>query len=114
MKNRSAMVKWPAIAIREDPVEPPEDEAVDCDARMSTCHAVCCKLKFALSTEEVEQRIVKWDIGHPYIIRQNSNGYCCHNDAETGRMRRVPQPTHGCAADTAAGTTTASGRTSTT
>ena len=48
---------------------------------MPVCQAVCCRLKFALSQEEVEQGQVKWDIGHPYVIRQDSNGYCCHNDA---------------------------------
>jgi Fe-S-cluster containining protein len=51
---------------------------------MAVCKAVCCKLKFALSSEEVDAGIAKWDIGHPYIIRQDSSGYCCHNDAATG------------------------------
>jgi hypothetical protein len=83
-EDHSAMLRWPAIAIREDPDEPPETEAVDCDARMATCHAVCCKLKFALSGDEVERGVVKWDIGHPYIIRQSSTGYCCHNSEGGG------------------------------
>lgn len=77
-------MRWPAIAIRVEPTEPAQLEPVDCDARMSICHAVCCKLKFALSNDEIEQGLVKWDIGHPYIIRQNSDGYCCHNDAGSG------------------------------
>jgi hypothetical protein len=76
-------LRWPAIAIRVEPEEPEAGEPVDCEARMSICHAVCCKLKFALSQPEVEAGDVKWDIGHPYIIRQNASGYCCHNDTET-------------------------------
>ena len=82
-----ASLRWPAIAVRVDPENPEPGEPVDCAARMPVCHAVCCKLKFALSQPEIEAGDVKWDIGHPYIIRQNDTGYCCHNDAET----------HGCA-----------------
>ena len=72
---------WPAVAIRVDPSEPTDPEPVDCSTRLPVCQAVCCRLKFALSQEEVERGRVKWDIGHPYVIRQDSNGYCCHNDA---------------------------------
>ncbi|MDQ4098381.1 MAG: YkgJ family cysteine cluster protein [Actinomycetota bacterium] len=80
-------INWPTIALRVD--DPDVGEApeviVDCDARMHVCHAVCCKLKFPLNTEEVETGVVKWDIGHPYIIRQESSGWCTHNDTATGR-----------------------------
>jgi len=82
-EQADASLRWPAIAVRMDPEEPEAGEAVDCAARMSVCHAVCCKLKFALSQPEIEAGHVKWDIGHPYIIRQDDSGYCCHNDAET-------------------------------
>jgi Fe-S-cluster containining protein len=71
---------WPAVAIRVDPVAETAPEPVDCAARLPVCQAVCCRLKFALSQEEVERGQVKWDIGHPYVIRQDSDGYCCHND----------------------------------
>lgn len=77
---------WPAVAIRVDPPEPKEIEPVDCAARVHVCHGVCCRLKFALTQEEVEAGTVKWDIGHPYVIRQESDGYCTHND----------RGTHGC------------------
>ncbi|HTW09970.1 MAG TPA: hypothetical protein VME46_20880 [Acidimicrobiales bacterium] len=76
---------WPAVAIRVDPVDEPLPEPVDCAARLPICQAVCCRLKFALSQEEVEKGAVKWDIGHPYIIRQDSTGYCCHNDVANHR-----------------------------
>jgi Fe-S-cluster containining protein len=79
-----ASLPWPAVAIRVDPLAPAEPEPVDCAARLPVCQAVCCRLKFALSQDEVERGRVKWDIGHPYVIRQDSSGYCCHND---GRSR---------------------------
>jgi hypothetical protein len=86
VEEEPAMMRWPAVAIRVDPTDPDEAEPVDCAARMSVCQAVCCRLKFALNQEEVERGVVKWDIGHPYVIRHDSTGYCSHND----------QSTHGC------------------
>jgi hypothetical protein len=54
---------------------------VDCAERMHVCHAVCCRLWFALTAEEVEGGVVKWDLGQPYHIRQNASGACVHNEA---------------------------------
>jgi Fe-S-cluster containining protein len=83
MTESQHSLRWPNVAVRVDPTEPDPYEPVDCAARMHVCKAVCCKLKFALTSEEIEVGLVKWDIGHPYIIRQSSTGYCCHNDSET-------------------------------
>jgi Fe-S-cluster containining protein len=79
-------INWPTIALRVDDAgagDTPE-VLVDCEARMPVCRAVCCKLKFPLSADEVDDGVVKWDIGHPYIIRQESDGFCTHNDTSTG------------------------------
>jgi Fe-S-cluster containining protein len=80
-------ITWPSVTLRVPPAEEPDEPVVvvDCDARMPVCHGVCCKLKFPLSCAEVDAGKVKWDIGHPYVIRQESSGYCTHNDTETGR-----------------------------
>ncbi len=86
VEDTSARVGWPSIALRVDDPDGPTtpDVLVDCDARMHVCHAVCCKMKFPLSAPEVDAGSVKWDIGHPYVIRQESTGYCTHNDTATG------------------------------
>ncbi|MEA2704352.1 MAG: hypothetical protein QOJ69_2384 [Actinomycetota bacterium] len=80
-------IGWPTIALRTDPPEPAEATAgeptVDCAARMPVCQAVCCRLRFMLSAEEVDARAVKWDIGHPYVIRHDAGGMCVHNEAAT-------------------------------
>jgi Fe-S-cluster containining protein len=55
---------------------------VNCDERMPLCKAVCCKLEFALSAAEVEAGQIKWDLGRPYIIRHEANGYCTHNNSQ--------------------------------
>ena len=42
-------------------------EPVDCAARMAVCQAVCCRLKFALSQDEMEQR--PRQVGHRPSLR---------------------------------------------
>lgn len=105
--TESTKIKWPAVALRVDPIdtETSDTELVDCGARMPVCHAVCCKLKFPLSPEEVERGAIKWDIGHPYLIRHDSDGCCTHNDRSThGCTKYDERPmicrTYSCAADT--------------
>jgi Fe-S-cluster containining protein len=70
----------PGTAIRpDDPAEEGEAlPAVDCAARLPVCGAVCCKLGFALSIPEVEAGAVRWDLGRPYFIRQEEDGWCTH------------------------------------
>lgn len=77
------------VAIRIDREEDIQKEAlkVDCNARMNICHSICCKLDFALSISEVESGKVKWDLGRPYFIRHENNGYCTHNSIQTGNCR---------------------------
>lgn len=75
----------PGIALRVDGDEsgPREAAPVNCAKRLPICKAVCCKLHFALSADEVESGIVKWDLGEPYHIRHKANGCCHHLDSES-------------------------------
>jgi Fe-S-cluster containining protein len=57
--------------------------AVDCEARHPICRAVCCKLEFALSTQDIEEGIVRWNLGEPYLNRKGESGRCVHLDLET-------------------------------
>ena len=79
-------ITWPSVTLRVPPADQPTEPevVVDCEARMPVCQSVCCRLKFPLSCEEVDRGRVKWDIGHPYVIRQESDGYCTHRDRSTG------------------------------
>jgi Fe-S-cluster containining protein len=77
------------VALRVDEIDEAEPAQptfvpVNCAERMHICHAVCCQLDFALSQEEVEAGQVKWDLGRPYYIRHGANGFCVHNDRQTG------------------------------
>ncbi len=53
---------------------------IDCENRIDLCKAACCRLRFALSHQDVEEGIVQWDFGHPYFIASDEDGYCHHLD----------------------------------
>lgn len=61
-------------------VAPPE---IDCDRRLPICKAACCRLRFPLSAQDVEEGVVRWTIEKPYMNRQDERGYCVHCDATT-------------------------------
>src|SRR5262249_34655223 len=53
-----------------------------CAELLPICQARCCKLSFPLSTQDLDEGVIRWDYGEPYLIRQrDSDGYCVHNDA---------------------------------
>lgn len=58
---------------------------IDCENRLHLCRAACCRLRFALSVQDVEEGVVKWDLGHPYMIRHTAEGYCHHLERDTCR-----------------------------
>lgn len=71
------------IGIRLDnPDDDLKTVPVNCAERIHICKAICCKLNFALSATEIESGNIKWDLGKPYFIRHESNGYCSHLDPE--------------------------------
>jgi Fe-S-cluster containining protein len=72
------------VAIRADGEAPDIPAgAIDCEARLPVCKAVCCRLRFALSVEEIEAGPIKWDLGRPYFNRHGENGYCHMIDGDT-------------------------------
>ncbi len=58
-----------------------EPAHVPCDELIHLCHGRCCRLTFSLSTQDLDERVIRWDYGQPYLIRQRkSDGYCVHSD----------------------------------
>jgi len=56
---------------------------VPCDELIPLCGGRCCTLSFALSTADLDEGVIRWDYGQPYLIRQRaSDGYCVHNDPD--------------------------------
>jgi hypothetical protein len=62
-----------------------EGVEIDCAQRVHLCRAACCRLDFALSKQDVEEGIVKWDFSRPYMIAKDQEGYCRHLEQGTAR-----------------------------
>jgi hypothetical protein len=77
---------------------------IDCEHRLPLCKAACCRLPLALSKEDVQEGIIRWDLGQPYIIAQDKDGYCVHMDRQTCRctvytQRPIPCRGYDCRKD---------------
>ena len=55
---------------------------IDCQGCLHNCKAVCCKLPFALSKQDVYEGVVRWEFGRPYLIGHDGEGYCVHLNRE--------------------------------
>lgn len=56
---------------------------IDCVALLPLCKGRCCKLSFPLSFQDLDEGVIRWEYGRPYLIRQRaSDGYCVHSSAE--------------------------------
>ncbi len=57
---------------------------VPCTELIHICKSRCCRLQFPLSTVDLDEGVIRWDYGQPYMIRQRaSDGKCVHNDPTT-------------------------------
>jgi Fe-S-cluster containining protein len=77
---------------------------IDCASRIHLCQAACCRLALALSGEDVQEGLVRWDLGQPYIIARDEDGYCAHLDRKTCRctvydQRPIPCRGYDCRRD---------------
>jgi hypothetical protein len=45
---------------------------IDCQSRVHICKAACCRVfSFALSRQDIEEGIIKWNLGRPYLIAKD-------------------------------------------
>lgn len=77
---------------------------IDCGNRVHLCRAACCKLPFALSRQDLEEGVVRWDLGQPYMIAHTPDGCCSHLDAErrccrVWQQRPLPCRAYDCRRD---------------
>jgi len=72
------------VALRVDPPDGQAFTPVNCAERIRVCKAICCRLSFPLTAEEVQGGRLKWDLGRPYFIRHDARGACVHQDSATG------------------------------
>ena len=60
---------------------------IDCAARIHLCLARCCALSFELTTQDLDEGRIQWEVTDPYLIRHEEDGYCTHLDRENGQCR---------------------------
>jgi Fe-S-cluster containining protein len=58
---------------------------IDCESRYELCRAACCKLRFALTEQDIHEGVVRWELSAPYLNRQRGDGMCVHANPETHR-----------------------------
>ena len=58
---------------------------IECEDRVHLCKASCCRLQFAISTQDIREGIIRWNLGRPYMIEQGMDSYCIH--FERGKCR---------------------------
>jgi len=58
---------------------------IDCASRYHLCHAACCSLRFPLSKQDLDEGVVRWEYGRPYMIRHADDHACAHKDRDTNR-----------------------------
>jgi Fe-S-cluster containining protein len=57
---------------------------IDCASLLPLCKGRCCRLNFALSMQDLEEGVVKFNYGAPYYIRKRpDSNYCGHIDPST-------------------------------
>lgn len=85
---RGAAYRNPGRILLDRAVDKYEVEAADvpCAELLSLCHARCCTYDFALSTQDLDEGIIRWDYGQPYRIRQRASDHTCvHCDPDSRR-----------------------------
>src|SRR5262245_44961546 len=71
----------PGVATQDsahDKYETAREVQIDCASRLHLCKAACCKMVFPLSQQDVNEHVVHWQLGRPYVIAKGEDGYCRH------------------------------------
>lgn len=79
-----------------DKYEAESDVVIDCESRYPICKGACCKLWFALSVQDLDEGIVKWNYSRPYGIAQGSDGRCVHQDRVSRKCTVYANRPHIC------------------
>ncbi len=70
-----------AIYGDEDPDQPDAD--VPCHRYLHQCGSRCCTLMFALTPQEVEAGMVRYNPDRPYFVARDEDGFCPHLDRDS-------------------------------
>ena len=89
------MVTWTSeVDIGDEPDKYEMDglgAEIDCESRLHLCGAACCRLRFPLTFQDIEEGVVQWQRDQPYMNRQREDGYCVHCSATSLRCQVYEQ-----------------------
>ncbi len=51
---------------------------IDCPSLIPLCRARCCSLSFELTSQDLDEGKVRWELEEPYLIRHERDGFCSH------------------------------------
>lgn len=105
--RREYVERGMAVAMQEFGISKYEFQGgaeIDCESRIHLCKAACCRLPFALSKQDVQEGIVKWDLGQPYMNARDAEGHCTHLEKCSGQCtvyakRPIPCRGYDCRKD---------------
>jgi len=80
MKMLERLMEQGLGAVYADEDDTEEPVLIDCEGRKECCRAICCSFVFALTKEEVQKGIIRWNPKRPYFIARDDDGYCPHLD----------------------------------
>ncbi len=55
-----------------------ETVEIDCAARLPLCKGACCTQSFVLGAQDLDEGIIRWQYGDPYVNEQGDDGRCVH------------------------------------
>ena len=68
---------------RVDQLPSGEEVIIDCFSRLHLCQAACCTFRVYLTTQDLDEAIVKWEYANPYFVRLRDGKYCLHCDPDS-------------------------------
>jgi Fe-S-cluster containining protein len=65
-------------------IAPDELPDIPCAELLPLCRARCCSFRFALSQQDLDEGVARWDATEPYLILHSAQGTCTHLDVSAG------------------------------
>lgn len=70
-----------------------ESPDIPCAELLHLCRAACCNLEFALSIQDLEEGVIRWQYDRPYIVKQDpGTGKCHHFERGCRVYEQRPRP----------------------
>ncbi len=65
-----------------DKYDPALGSPVNCAERLPVCKGLCCRLRFPLSVQDLDEGLLRWDYLVPYRAAKGEDGRCVHQAAD--------------------------------